>query len=164
MTRLPTMTAAALTMAALMVAAAVPPVASAAPREAVTDGGTWAPGNGHTAKSKCASVRPVTAFYEAGRISSFPLTVPHSSCTTISVSNIRDAADASDRCQTFLVAFLPADGSGPTYTEPVTACSVPADTRIVLAWQVPDGAVYRILYNIDYLEPSLQVVRYKAWH
>jgi hypothetical protein len=110
------------------------------------------------------SVRPVNEFYEAGRVASFPLTAPQTACTTISVSHVEDSANPSDRCQTFLVGFFPTDGSESTYTEPVTACSVRSKTRTVLARQVPDGAVYRILYNIDYLEPRLQIVRYKVWH
>jgi hypothetical protein len=158
------MTAAALTLAALMVAGGAPPAASAAPREAVIEADASAPVNGRTEKSACVSVWPVTEFYEAGRKGSFPLTVPASSCTTISVSDIKDTANPSDRCQTFLVGFFPPDGSETTYTEPVTACSVPPKTRTVLASQVPDGMVYRIIYDIDYLEPTSQVVRYKAWH
>ncbi|GAB1691001.1 hypothetical protein [Krasilnikovia sp. M28-CT-15] len=109
-------------------------------------------------------VRPTNEFYEAGRVASFPLTVPRSRCTTISVSHIRDQANPSDRCQTFLVGFLPADGSEATYTEPVRACSVRPGTRTVLASAVPDDTVYRVLYDIDYLEPSVQVVRYRIWH
>jgi hypothetical protein len=113
---------------------------------------------------QCVPVRPVADFYEAGRVASKPITVPRSSCTTISVSNIRDAANPSDRCQTFLVGFFPADGSEATYTEPVTACAVPPSTRTVLASNVPNGAVYRILYNVDYIDPAPQQVHYKIWH
>jgi hypothetical protein len=116
------------------------------------------------ARHKCVSVRPVAEFYAAGRVASFPLTVQDSGCTTISVSHIKDPAVPSDHCQTFLVGFFPTDGSEPTYTEPVAACSVPPKTRTVLAADVPDGAVYRILYNVDYIEPSIQVIRYKVWH
>jgi hypothetical protein len=152
MKKLTTMAAAALTMTALTVAGGAPPAAA------------MAHGHGRTAESSCVPVRTVTEFYEAGRKASFPLTVPDSGCTTISVSHIRDTADSADRCQTFLVGFFPSDGSGPTYTEPVNACAVPSSTRTVLATQVPDGAVYRILYNIDYLQPTSQVVRYKVWH
>lgn len=155
----------AVTVAAVMVVGAAPPTASAARRDAVTaEGATSAPQNGRTAKPKCVSVRPVTDFYEAGRVASLPLAVPHSSCTTISVSHIKDPRNPSDRCQTFLVGFFPTDGSEPTYTEPVTACSMPPKTRTVLASNVPDGTVYRILYNVDYIEPNVQIVRYKAWH
>jgi hypothetical protein len=117
-----------------------------------------------SARHKCVSVRPVSEFYEAGRVASFPLTVPTSRCTTISVSHIKDPAVPSDHCQTFLVGFFPTDGSEATYTEPVTACSMPPRTRTVLASNVPDGAVYRILYNVDYIEPGVQIVRYRAWH
>jgi len=161
MKRLSRMTAATLTLAALMVAGGAPPAASAAPRQAVIEADASAPVNERMENSACVSV---TEFYEAGRKGSFPLTVPGSSCTTISVSDIKDTANPSDRCQTFLVGFFPPDGSETTYTEPVTACSVPSKIRTVLASQVPDGMVYRILYNIDYLEPTSQVVRYKAWH
>ena len=160
MKRLSSTTAGALTLAALMVAGGAllsTTAASAAPDSS-------APVNGRMEKSACVSVWPVTEFYEAGRKGSFPLTVPGSSCTTISVSEIQDTANPSDRCQTFLVGFFPPDGSETTYTEPVTACSVPSKTRTVLASQVPDGMVYRIIYDIDYLEPTSQVVRYKAWH
>ncbi|HZM79453.1 MAG TPA: hypothetical protein VFC19_27295 [Candidatus Limnocylindrales bacterium] len=145
-------TTATLTATALMVGGLALPAASAAPHD------------GRAAQAKCKSVRPDPGFYEAGRKASLPLTVPHSSCTTISVSHIKDTANPSDRCQTFLVGFFPPDGSEATYTEPVTACSVPSNTRTVLASQVPDGMVYRILYNIDYLEPRSQIVSYKVWH
>jgi hypothetical protein len=117
-----------------------------------------------TPRHKCAPVRPVPEFYEAGRVASFPLTVPDSACSTISVSHIKDSAVPSDHCQTFLVGFFPTDGSEPTYTDPVTACSVRPKARTVLATNVPDGTVYRILYEVDYIEPSVQIVRYKAWH
>jgi hypothetical protein len=116
------------------------------------------------ARHKCVPVRPVAEFYEAGRVASVPLTVPVSRCTTISVSHIKDPAVPSDHCQTFLVGFFPSDGSEATYTDAVTACSVPAKTRTVLAANVPNGTVYRILYAVDYIEPSVQVVQYKAWH
>ena len=123
-----------------------------------------AAGNAPSPSHKCASVRPVPDFYEAGRVASFPLTVPDSACSTISVSHIKDSADPSDRCQTFLVGFFPTDGSEPTYSDPVAACSVPPKTRTVLATNVPDGTVYRIIYEVDYIEPSIQIVRYKTWH
>lgn len=150
MKRLASMMGTALVTAALTVATLALPAAAAA--------------QGQTAVSKCVSVRPVPEFYEAGRKGSFPLTVPRSSCTTISVSHIKDTTNPADRCQTFLVGFFPSDGSEPTYTEPVTACSVPSNTRTVLASNVPDGMVYRVLYDIDYLEPRSQVVQYKVWH
>jgi hypothetical protein len=155
----------AVALAAVMIVGAAPAAASAAPRDAITaEHATSGSDNGHTAKRKCVSVRPVTEFYEAGRVASFPLTVPRSACSTISVSHIKDPANPSDRCQTFLVGFFPADGSEATYTEPVTACSVPPKRRTVLASNVPNGTVYRILYNVDYIEPNIQVVSYKAWH
>src|SRR5687768_4405107 len=142
--------AVAVAVAAVMAVAAAPAVASAASRDATTAvGATSTSDNGRTAKRKCVPVRPVTEFYEAGRVASFPLTAPRSACSTISVSHIKDAANRSDRCQTFLVGFFPTDGSEATYTEPVTACSIPPRTRTVLASNVPDGAVYRILYNVD---------------
>jgi hypothetical protein len=94
---------------------------------------------------------------------STPITVPASRCTTIAVSNIRDSRVPGDHCQTFLVAFLPIGGGDPTYTEPVTACSVPAATRTVLATDVPDGAVFRVLYQVDYIDPVIQTVRFLVW-
>ena len=146
---------------ALMVAGAAAPAAAAIPREGGIGGGVSVPGTG---RNPCVPVWPGNGFYEAGRVASALLTVPLSACTTISVSDIRDAANPSDRCQTFLVGFFPSDGTEPTYTEPVTACAVPPSTQTVLARNVPDGMVYRVLYNIDYLQPALQQVRYKVWH
>jgi hypothetical protein len=155
----------AVTAAAAMIVGAPPAAVSAASRDSSTaERATSASDSEPAAKRKCVSVRPVTEFYAAGRVASFPLTVPSSACSTISVSHIKDPASPSDRCQTFLVGFFPADGSEPTYTEPVTACSVPPRTRTVLASNVPDGTIYRILYNVDYIEPNIQIVRYKAWH
>ncbi|MDP9793073.1 hypothetical protein J2S43_001585 [Catenuloplanes nepalensis] len=123
-----------------------------------------AAGTAGAARDGCVSVRPAPDFYAAGRVASMPLTTTSSRCTTISVSHIRDQADSADRCQTFLVGFFPADGSAATYTEPVEACSTRPGTRTVLATNVADGMVYRILYQVDYIEPSLQIVRYRAWH
>lgn len=155
----------AFTVAGAMIVGATPAAASAAPRDtAAAERATSTSDNGYTARRECVSVRPVTEFYAGGRVASFPLTVPNSACSTISVSHIKDPANPSDRCQTFLVGFFPADGSEPTYTEPVTACSVPPKTRTVLASNVPDGTIYRILYNVDYIEPNIQIVRYRAWH
>lgn len=164
MKRLPSMIGTGLTTAALAVATWTLPAAAAAPRHTVIEPGASTMAHGRTAQSTCVSIRPVPEFYEAGRKASFPLTVPPSPCTTISVSHIKDTANPADRCQTFLVGFFPSDGSETTYTEPVTACSVPSKTRTVLASNVPDGMVYRILYDIDYLEPEPQVVQYKVWH
>jgi hypothetical protein len=158
-------TTVAVTVSAVVIVGAAPAVALAAPRDVATAAHTTSTSDsGAAAKRTCVSVRPVTEFYAAGRVASFPLTVPSSACSTISVSHIKDPANPADRCQTFLVGFFPADGSEATYTEPVTACAVPPKTRTVLASNVPDGTIYRILYNVDYIEPSIQTVRYKAWH
>ena len=154
----------AVTTTAVMVAGAAP---AARPRRRATqvpEGTSHPPEGRRTTKHKCVSVRPARDFYEAGRVASVPITAPRSACTTISVSHIKDAANPSDHCQTFLVGFFPSDGSEPTYTEPVSTCSVPPTTRTVLASNVPNGAVYRILSNVDYIEPSVQVVRYRVWH
>lgn len=112
---------------------------------------------------QCVPTRPDSSFYEAGRVGSTTITVPESRCTTIAVSNIRDPRVRGDHCQTFLVAFLSTDGTDPTYTEPVNACSKSASKRIVLATNVPDGAVFFVLYQIDYIDPVIQTVRYKIW-
>jgi len=138
------MTGALLITAASMVAASGSPAASAQ-------------------ESKCASLRPDPGFYEAGRKASAPITVPSSSCSTISVSHIKDIANPTDRCQTFLVGFFLPEGDV-SYTEPVTACSEHLQTRTVLAWGVPDGVVYRVLYQVEYIEPEFQTVTYKVWH
>jgi hypothetical protein len=111
----------------------------------------------------CAPARPGTDFYAGGRITSSPVTVPKSACTTIAVSHIRDTRHPDDNCQTFLVAFLAPDGGDPTYTEPVRACSTPASRRTVLATDVPDGTVFRVLYQVDYIEPEMQTVRFTVW-
>ena len=140
-----------LIMAALMVAG---PASPAAPAQGV----------GRAADVKCVSAQPVPEFYEAGRKATFPITVPNSACMTISVSHIKDTASPTDRCQTFLVGFFPPDGEEATYTEPVIACSEHLQTRTVLAWGVPDGVVYRILYQVEYLEPTPQTVTFKVWH
>jgi hypothetical protein len=108
----------------------------------------------------CVPTRPGIEFYEAGRVASTAITVPDSRCTTIAVSNIRDPLVQGDHCQTFLVGFFSTDGTDPTYTEPVDACSKSASTRIVLATNVPDGAVFFVLYQIDYF---IQTVRFKVW-
>jgi len=136
--------AAAILGVALMAALAPTPAASAA--------------KGDTG---CKSISPVDEFYEAGRVGSFRMTVPTSACSTISVSHIKDTANPKDRCQTFLLQVFSEDGSEWTYTDTVRACSVRPNSRTVLATNVPDGTVYRILYEIDYLGQHL---RYKAWH
>ena len=107
--------------------------------------------------------RPAGSFYEAGRVGSTRITVPESRCTTIAVSNIRDPRVRGDHCQTFLVAFVSTDGTDPTYTEPVNACSKSASKRIVLATNVPNGAVFFVLYQVDYIDPVVQTVRFKIW-
>lgn len=112
--------------------------------------------------SRCAPARPGNDFYEAGVIASEPVTVPVSACTTIAVSHVRDVNNPSDTCQTFVVAFL-SPGSDPTYSEPVQACSPTPRQRTVLATDVPDGTVFRVLYHVDYIEPDMQTVRYTVW-
>jgi hypothetical protein len=111
----------------------------------------------------CAPTQPGTGFYAAGRVASAPVTVPKSACTTIAVSHIRDIHQPGDNCQTFLLAYLPADGGDPTYSEPVQACSTPPSNRTVLATNVPDGTVFRVLYQVDYIEPEIQTVRFTVW-
>ncbi|MEU4419651.1 hypothetical protein AB0F81_03435 [Actinoplanes sp. NPDC024001] len=112
--------------------------------------------------SRCAPARPGTAFYEGGRIASTPVTVPDSACSTISVSHIRDVRNPADKCQTFLIAYLGADGEA-TYSEPVQACSVRPRQRTVLATDVPDGTEFRVLYQVDYIDPAPQRVRFTVW-
>ncbi|GLY06515.1 hypothetical protein [Actinoplanes sp. NBRC 101535] len=130
-----------------------------------THAGTTTHSVGTTAHSAgpCAPTQPGTGFYAAGRVASAPVTVPASRCTTIAVSHIRDAADPDDTCQTFLLAFLSPTGGDPTYTEPVEACSPTPGRRTVLASGVPDGTVFRVLYQVDYIDPAIQTVKYTAW-
>lgn len=109
----------------------------------------------------CVPIRPERDYYEGGRIASEELTTPTSRCRTISVSNVRDAANPADRCQLFLVGFGPLVDGSFTYTEPVTACG---PHRTVLARNVPNNARYIVLYAVDYIEPEVQVVRYRVWH
>lgn len=101
----------------------------------------------------CVSVRPEAGFYAGGRVGTAVLTVPDSRCRTISVSHIKDPANPSDRCQTFLVGFYPLVDGSLTYTEPVTACG---RQPTVLARNVPDGTDYIVLYDVDYLEQRIQ--------
>ncbi|MFC7531740.1 hypothetical protein [Actinoplanes sp. GCM10030250] len=136
------------------VAAISPTPAGAAP----------ASGSGSGSAPRCTPARPRADFYAGGRIASKPINDDNAACTTISVSGIRDAANSADTCQTFLVALLSADGRDPTYTEPVEACSPTPRVRTVLATGVPAGVQFRVLYQIDYLEPAPQVVRYTVWH
>ena len=130
----------------VLATALIPTAASAA--------GTGHHGHGHR---KCASLRPGPGFYEAGRVATEVLTVPDSRCTTISVAHIKDPANPSDRCQTFLVGLFQPDGTL-TYTEPVTACG---PHRTVLASNVPNGTEYIVLYQIDYLQ---QRIRFRVHH
>jgi hypothetical protein len=111
--------------------------------------------------SACVAIRPGRGFYEAGRVATEELTTPTSRCTTIAVSDVVDAANSKDRCQTFLVGFWPLVDGSLTYTEPVKACGT---QRTVLARNVADNARYIVLYQVDYIEPSVQTVRFKVWH
>jgi hypothetical protein len=36
--------------------------------------------------------------------------------------------------------------------------------RTVLATGVPAGTQFRVLYQVDYIEPDTQRVRYTVWH
>jgi hypothetical protein len=109
----------------------------------------------------CVPIRPASGFYEAGRVATAKLTTPISGCTSISVSHIADPAKPADRCQTFRVGFWPLVDGSLTYTEPVTACG---DNQTVLARNVPDNARYLVLYDVDYIEPEIQNVKFKVWH
>jgi hypothetical protein len=108
----------------------------------------------------CVPIRPATGFYAAGRVGTEELTTPTSRCTTISVSDIVDPATPADRCQTFRVGFWPLVDGSLTYTEPVTACG---GNRTVLARNVPDKARFLVLYDVDYIDPDIQTVRFKVW-
>ncbi len=112
-----------------------------------------ASGTGHHGHRKCVSVQPETGFYEGGRVGTEVLTVPDSRCRTISVSHVKDPANPSDRCQTFLIGFYPPVDGSLTYTEPVTACG---RHRTVLARNVPNGTKYIVLYDIDHLQQRIQ--------
>jgi hypothetical protein len=115
-------------------------------------------------RQRCSPTRPAPSFYAAGRVGSEELFAPtNRRCTTISVSHIRDPRIPADRCQTFLVGFWPLVNGSLTYTDPVRVCSVPAGKRTVLVTDVPDGAHFIILYQVDYIDPVIQTVRYKAW-
>ena len=109
----------------------------------------------------CVPLRPGTGFYEAGWVGTGELTTPASRCTTISVSHVEDPANPADRCQTFRVGFWPLVDGSLTYTEPVTACGT---SRTVLARNVPDNTKYLVLYDVDYIDPQIQTVRFKVWH
>jgi len=136
-------------LALIIAALAIPAPASA---NAATDSA------GHRG---CVSFRPTSGFYAAGRVGTVELTVPHSRCTTISVSDIVDPANPIDRCQTFLVGFWPLVDGSLTYTEPVTACG---HQRSVLARNVPNGTHYLVLYAVDYIDPVIQTVKFRVWH
>jgi hypothetical protein len=109
----------------------------------------------------CVPIRPGTGFYEAGRVATEELSTPKSRCSTVSVSHVEDPANPEDRCQTFRVGFWPLVDGSLTYTEPVTACGT---SRTVLARRVPDNARYLVLYDVDYIDPQIQTVRFKVWH
>lgn len=68
---------------------------------------------------------------------------------------------SSDRCQTFRLGFWPLVDGSLTYTEPVTACG---GQRTVLARNVPDGARYIVIYDVDYIDPVIQTVKFRVWH
>jgi hypothetical protein len=110
--------------------------------------------------SSCVPIRPRSGFYEGGRVGTVELTAPVSRCTTISVSDIVDPANPADRCQRFLVGFWPLVDGSLTYTEPVTACR---GNRTVLARNVPDNTRFLVLYDVDYIDPDVQIVRFKVW-
>lgn len=111
--------------------------------------------------NRCVPIRVESGFYAGGRIGSEEVTTPNSRCTTISVSDIRDAANPADRCQTFLLGFWPLVDLSLQYTEPVTACG---RHRTVLARNVPNNARYIVLYAIDYIDPTIQTVKFRVWH
>jgi hypothetical protein len=140
-------------LACVITAAAAMGVVAATPAAAHTTAGG----------QRCTPVRPVADFYAGGRIASTPIDDRNAKCATISVSAIRDVDRPSDRCQTFLVALLSTDGRDPTYTEPVRACSPTPRTRTVLATGVPAGTQFRVLYQVDYIDPEPQSVRYTVW-
>lgn len=113
------------------------------------------PTSASAAAPACVSTTPARDFYAAGRIASKPITDNNSRCTTISVSDIRDAVNPADTCQTFLVTI------GSLYSDLVEAC---AGTRTVLAYDIPAGTTFRILYQVDYIDPAPQVVTFKVWY
>lgn len=118
------------------------------------------PAAAQAAPQRCVSTKPTPDFYAGGRIATTPVTDDNGRCTTIAVSAVRDAADPSDTCQTFLVAFTN-PGADPTYTDPVEAC---AGARTVLATGVPKGVQFRVIYQVDYIDPAPQVVRFTVWY
>jgi hypothetical protein len=155
-----------ITVAGLAATAAVlsPAAANASATGASATGASATGASATGAGNRCTSARPASDFYAGGRIASVPVTDNNSACTTISISNVRDVRRPADTCQTFLLAFLSTDGSDPTYTEPVRVCSPNPRVRTVLATGVPAGTQFRVLYQVDYIEPDTQRVRYTVWH
>ena len=112
----------------------------------------------------CAPIRPETSYYEAGRVGTEQLSTPVSRCTTISVSNIRDPRVPGDHCQTFFVGFWPIGPEGSlTYTDRVEVCAASGEKPVVIATNVPDGARFIVLYQIDYIDPVIQTSRFRIW-
>ena len=109
----------------------------------------------------CVPIRPDTGFYEGGRVATAELRTPKSGCSTVSVSHVEDPAKPADRCQTFRVGFWPLVDGSLTYTDPVTACG---GRSTVLARNVPDNAEYLVVYDVDYIDPEIQTVKFKIWH
>ncbi len=131
--------------------------ATAAPANSTATSANPAAGNA----DRCVAIRPESGFYAGGRVGTEELTTPTSRCTTISVSNVRDPANPTDRCQTFRLGFWPLVDGSLTYTEPVTACG---QQRTVLARNVPDAAHYIVIYDVDYIDPVIQTVEFRVWH
>ncbi|GIF73884.1 hypothetical protein Asi02nite_34020 [Asanoa siamensis] len=112
-------------------------------------------------RGRCAADRPGTDFYAAGRVASVPVAVH--GCGSISVSHVRDVRAPNDRCQTFLLMLQAPGGGEPVYTTPVRACATPPHRRTVLATGLPDGTVFRVLYEVDYIDPEPQRVAFTVW-
>ena len=151
--------AGALATAGALLAGAGPATASDAATSAATTAAATRPNLQNT--RRCVPIRPEIGFYAAGRVGSDQLTTPTSRCTTISVSNVRDPANRADRCQTFRLGFWPPVDGSLTYTEPVTACG---RHRTVLARNVPNDARYIVIYDVDYIDPVIQTVKFRVWH
>jgi hypothetical protein len=112
----------------------------------------------------CVPFRATGGFYEAATIGTEELTTPTSRCTTISVSDVEDPASRAptDTCGSFRVGFWPLTDNGSlTYTEPVIACS---SFRTVLARNVPNNARYLVIYDVEYIEPTVQNLTFRIWH
>ena len=118
-----------------------------------------------TDRQRCTPVRSTVGFYEAGVVATEEMTVPaNPRCTTISVSHIRDPRVPGDHCQTFYVGFWPVGSDGSlTYTDRIEACAAPGDKPVVIATNVPDGARFIVLYQIDYNDPEVQNIRFSIW-